>query len=91
MIIIFHYLFSIKPDICAPGVEVSVPDIHHELNDRYHIVEGTSFASPLVATKAALIKKKFENEPDFSPAWMQSALMTTGKGIYYYFFSTLIF
>ena len=31
MIIIFHYLFSIKPDICALGVEVCVPDIYHEL------------------------------------------------------------
>ena len=75
-------MFSIKPDICAPGVEVFVPDINHALNDQYCIEEGTSFACALVAAKAALIKKKFENEPDFSPAWMLSALMTTGKGIY---------
>ncbi|KAK7816386.1 hypothetical protein CFP56_044142, partial [Quercus suber] len=85
MIIIFHYLFSIKSDICAPGVEVCVPDIHHELNDQCYIVDGTSFACPLVVAKASLIKKKLENEPNFSLAWMLSALMTTDKGIYLFF------
>ena len=51
-------MFSIKPDICAPGVEVCVLNINHELNDQYCIVDGTSFTCPLVAAKAILTKRK---------------------------------
>ena len=50
--------------------------------DQYCIVDGTSSACPLVAAKEALIKRKFENELNFSPAWMLSALTTTNEGIY---------
>lgn len=49
-------MFSIKPDICAPEVKVCVLDIHRKLNDQCHIVDGTSFACPLVVVKVALIK-----------------------------------
>ncbi|XP_065616416.1 cucumisin [Quercus suber] len=48
----------LKPDLCAPGVEIPVPCIRDGLT----ICTGTSFACPLVAGKAAIIKHEFEKK-----------------------------
>ncbi|KAK7860607.1 subtilisin-like protease sbt4.9 [Quercus suber] len=47
-----------QPDLCAPGVEIPVPCIRDGLT----ICTGTSFACPLVAGKAAIIKHEFEKK-----------------------------
>ena len=68
------FVFRLQPDLCAPGVEIPVPCIR----DNYTISTGTSFACPLVAGKAAIIKHEFEKKGiKLSPASIKSALMTT--------------
>lgn len=69
----------LKPDVTAPGVDIlggAAPDapnngLHGEL---FQYLSGTSQAAPEVAGIAALLK---EAHPDWSPARIKSALMTT--------------
>ncbi|KAG9457097.1 hypothetical protein H6P81_001605 [Aristolochia fimbriata] len=73
----------LKPDISAPGVDIlaawspSSP-LTAVLGDkrsvRYNIVSGTSMACPHAAAAAAYVKSF---HPDWSPAAIKSALMTT--------------
>lgn len=70
----------VKPDLTAPGIDVlagSTPDLANGKTGEYFgYLSGTSMAVPMVAGIAALLK---EAEPDWSPAAIKSALMTTAR------------
>ncbi len=60
----------------AVGVEVCVPT----LSRGFALKEGTSFACPYVAAKAALIKRNFEERGlNLTCSAIKSALITTGN------------
>ncbi|KAF7030220.1 hypothetical protein CFC21_041812 [Triticum aestivum] len=72
-----------QPDVTAPGVDViaayseEAPATDLPFEDRrvpYNMVSGTSMSCPHVAGVAGLIKAKY---PDWSPAMIKSAIMTT--------------
>ncbi|MBI3170296.1 MAG: S8 family peptidase, partial [Chloroflexi bacterium] len=66
---------QIKPDISAPGVDVlaavSPPGNHGRSFD---LLSGTSMSSPHIAGLGALMK---DAHPDWTPAMIKSAMMTT--------------
>ncbi|KQJ85083.1 subtilisin-like protease SBT1.7 [Brachypodium distachyon] len=70
----------LKPDITGPGVSVlaawpsQVGPPRFDLRPTYNIISGTSMSTPHLAGIAALIKSK---HPDWSPAAIKSAIMTT--------------
>ncbi|KAL5554861.1 hypothetical protein UlMin_037097 [Ulmus minor] len=73
----------LKPDITAPGVDILAawspvsPPSGADLDTRsvnYNIISGTSMSCPHVSGAAAYIKAA---HPDWSPAAIKSALMTT--------------
>ena len=71
----------LKPDIAAPGVNILAqgfdPTVSGEARHfGYGQASGTSMAAPHVAGAAALIE---QIHPDWSPAWIKSALMSTSK------------
>ena len=65
----------VKPDIAAPGVDIvaAVAPGPHGGNN-FEPISGTSMSSPHIAGLAALILGK---RPDWSPAAVKSAMMTT--------------
>ena len=65
-------LLDIKPDVCAPGVNVysSVP------GNAYALFQGTSMATPHVSGSAALL---LQLHPDWTPAQVKSALVDTAN------------
>ncbi|MCI05047.1 subtilisin-like serine protease, partial [Trifolium medium] len=76
-----------KPDISAPGVDILAaysplappsgdPDDKRKV--KYNIISGTSMACPHVAGVAAYVKSF---HPNWSPAAIKSAIMTTAKPI----------
>lgn len=74
-----------QPDIAAPGLDIIAGYPKHvsvtgqQADKRYsafNIVSGTSMSSPHAAGAAAFVKTF---HPDWSPAAVKSALMTTGK------------
>jgi len=67
--------FYIKPDLVAPGAFINTTDI----NGKYKISSGTSFAAPHVAGTAALILQK---NPELTPQELKSILMTTSEIVY---------
>jgi len=74
-------LFDIlKPDLTAPGVDIlgaQTPDVANgPRGELYQYLTGTSMAVPHVAGVAALLRQA---HPDWSPAAMRSALMTSAR------------
>jgi hypothetical protein len=70
----------IKPDVTAPGVDIlSAYKTNNWLptnfQDEYGFVSGTSQSSPHAAGSATLVRAL---HPDWSPAEVKSALMSTG-------------
>ncbi len=70
----------LKPDVTAPGVDIlgaQTPDVANGVRgERFQYLSGTSMAVPHVAGIAALLK---EAHPDWSPAAIRSALVTTAR------------
>ena len=68
----------LKPDIAAPGVNILAQGYGPGTGEERHLgfgqASGTSMAAPHVTGAAALIK---QIHPDWSPAWIKSALMST--------------
>lgn len=69
----------IVPDVTAPGVDIlAAIGADSYTSDEHGVISGTSMASPHVAGAGALLTQA---RPDWTPAEMQSALMTTGRDI----------
>ncbi len=70
----------LKPDVTAPGVDIlagHTPDVANNVRgEAFQYLSGTSMAVPHVAGIAALLK---EANPDWSPAALKSALVTTAR------------
>jgi hypothetical protein len=70
----------LKPDVVAPGVNIlagQTPDVANGIrNELFQYLSGTSMSTPQVAGIAALIR---EAHPDWSPAAIKSALVTTAR------------
>jgi subtilisin family serine protease len=70
----------LKPDVTAPGINIlagAAPDTITSVPDEsFAFRTGTSMATPHVAGVAALLKQA---HPDWSPAAIKSALMTTAR------------
>ncbi|MEM7534360.1 MAG: trypsin-like serine protease [Chloroflexota bacterium] len=71
----------LKPDLLAPGVNILAGTSPQTASDnstheRFQILNGTSQAAPYVAGVAALLKHE---HPNWTPAQLQSALMSTAN------------
>lgn len=71
----------IKPDITAPGVRILAGTSGAQIDngvmgESYKYLSGTSMSSPHIAGLAALIR---EAHPEWSPAAMKSAMMTSAR------------
>lgn len=70
----------IKPDITAPGVRILAAASEQPMlranGVPFVYLQGTSMSSPHVAGMAALLR---QSNPDWSPAMVKSALMTTAR------------
>jgi subtilisin family serine protease len=70
----------LKPDVTAPGINIlagAAPDTITSVPDEsFAFRTGTSMATPHVAGVAALLK---QSHPNWSPAAIKSALMTTAR------------
>ena len=65
-----------QPDIVAPGALILSADITDGYFTGFAISQGTSFSAPAVAGIVLLLKSL---HPDWSPAALKSAIMTTGS------------
>ena len=70
----------IKPDVTAPGVQIlagnSPTPFLGAPGELFQAIQGTSMSSPHVAGVGALLRQA---HPDWTPAMIKSALMTTGS------------
>ena len=70
----------LKPDIAAPGVNILSQGFATGVGEARHLgfgqASGTSMAAPHVAGAGAMLKQVHPNWP---PAWIKSALMSTSK------------
>lgn len=64
----------IRPDICAPGVQIKSLD--YNTTDDYTLMDGTSMATPLVTGAIALMLSK---KPDLTPAQIDEILERTAQ------------
>jgi subtilisin family serine protease len=64
-------LYQTQPDIAAPGANILAAK-----KDSYKFDSGTSMAAPHVAGVVAVLKAL---HPDWSPAAIKSAIITSGK------------
>jgi len=73
---------SLKPELVAPGTYIYTAGQNYDLNgflfseSRYVAANGTSFATPLVAGAAALLRQQ---HPDFTADQVRSALVNTAS------------
>ncbi len=84
--------FRIKPDVVAPGVNITAPASVRSylwnylfatnpstiVGNYYYTISGTSMASPHVAGVAALLR---ELHPGWSPAFVKAALMNSARDL----------
>ncbi|MFW6091254.1 MAG: S8 family serine peptidase [Actinomycetota bacterium] len=69
----------IVPDVTAPGMDIlAALGADSYTVDEHGIISGTSMSSPHVAGTGALLSQA---RPDWTPAQMQSALMTTARDV----------
>jgi subtilisin family serine protease len=73
----------LKPDVLAPGLNIisaaSVSSAaYHDEYRRFKMMSGTSMASPHIAGVVALLKSA---HPDWSPAAIKSAILTTADTV----------
>ncbi|CAM0907575.1 unnamed protein product [Alopecurus aequalis] len=70
----------LKPDILAPGLNILAawPPSTDSASRPFNIMYGTSMSAPHVSGVAALIKSV---HPDWSPAAIKSAIMTTSDAV----------
>ncbi|PWA62642.1 Peptidase S8/S53 domain-containing protein [Artemisia annua] len=72
-----------KPDIVGPGVDI-LAAWHKSVDNKtgtqatFNIISGTSMSCPHLAGAAALLKS---THPDWSPAAIKSAIMTTASNV----------
>jgi subtilisin family serine protease len=66
--------FSIKPDVLAPGVNISST----YLSSGYRTLSGTSMATPMVTGVAALVKSV---HPAWKPAEIKSAIVNRARNL----------
>ncbi len=70
----------LKPDVTAPGENIlagHTPDVANNVRgEQFQYLSGTSMSVPQVAGIAALLK---EAHPDWSPAMLRSAIVTTAR------------
>lgn len=70
----------LKPDVTAPGINILAgftPDAANSVaGENFAYITGTSMSTPHVAGVAALLRQA---HPDWSPAALKSALMTTAR------------
>ena len=68
----------LKPDVTAPGVDILAGHTRDAANalrgEDFQYLSGTSMSAPMAAGVAALL---LEANPDWSPARLKSAMMTT--------------
>lgn len=71
-------MLTLQPDIVAPGVLLLSADINdnQEYQSDFAITQGTSVATPVAAGIVVLLKSL---HPDWYPAALKSAIMTTGS------------
>nr|CAA8286839.1 Unknown [Brassica rapa]CAA8287806.1 Unknown [Brassica rapa]CAA8392423.1 Unknown [Brassica rapa]CAA8404095.1 Unknown [Brassica rapa] len=71
-------MLTLQPDIVAPGVLLLSADINdnQEYQSDFAITQGTSVATPVAAGIVVLLKSL---HPDWYPAALKSAIMTTEK------------
>ncbi|MFI8763369.1 S8 family peptidase [Streptomyces sp. NPDC053792] len=75
------YSGAMKPDIAAPGVDITAPR-SQEMTDGgeglYRTLSGTSMATPHVVGAAAILAQR---HPDWTGAQLKEHLMSTAKGL----------
>lgn len=67
-----------QPDVAAPGVKILAavpPDDERTTNTSFRFKSGTSMATPHISGIVALLKSQ---HPEWSPAAIKSAIVTTG-------------
>lgn len=77
---------SIKPDITAPGVDITAARSQQqdpaEGDGYYWTISGTSMATPHVSGSAAILKQR---HPDWTGVQLKDALMSSAKGLADYY------
>ncbi|CAK8539410.1 unnamed protein product [Lathyrus sativus] len=70
----------LKPDIIGPGLNILAawPDSLDNSTQRFNIISGTSMSCPHLSGIAAVLKN---SHPDWSPAAIKSAIMTTANKV----------
>jgi minor extracellular serine protease Vpr len=64
----------LKPDLAAPGGQILSSTVQEVIGSNFAVFDGTSMSAPHVSGSAALL---LQQHPDWTPAQVKSALMTT--------------
>jgi subtilisin family serine protease len=68
------YEHDLKPDVSAPGGQILSSTLPEAAGSTFAVFDGTSMAAPHISGAAALLVAR---HPDWTPAEVKSALMTT--------------